>query len=218
MRRAALAIVATGAVFGVASAAAWADTLRVTGDDVNLRRGPGLETQIVLQVHAGQEAVELDRDEPWVRVRLPDRDLEGWIYGSLLTPAPETGSGQGGPVTVARPPAFDAATSRSAGPAERAVAAPVDHAAIERLRGSIAYINRRATHMAGAGLFAEVEALGPGKVRVVTTDVWETIPAGGRQSYLNTLYLRWAAVATGGPLRVELVDASGALLMAKSAP
>lgn len=225
MRLAAFAIALLGAVWSVLVPAASADTLRVTGDGVNVRAGPELGAAVMLQVHSDQEAVELDRDDPWVRVRLRDRAVEGWIHGSLLAPATEAEEGQGGPVVAAPPPeasepepATDPAVESSR-PVIEAALAPVDQAALESFKGSVDYINRRATRMAGTGLFSDVEATAPGEVRVVATDVWGTIPPGGQKSYLNTLYLRWgAASATGGPLRVEVVDESGAVLMEKSGP
>lgn len=217
MRFAAFAIFLAGALWGGLALPAAADTLRVTGDDVNVRSGPDLGAAVMLQVHSDQEAVELDRDDPWVRVRLPDRDIEGWIHGSLLAPVMEAEEGQGGPVVTAPPMPSEAVEPEAA--AVQTVAAPVDHAALERFRSSVEYINQRATRMAGARLFADVEPLAPGEVRVVATDVWQSIPLGGQKSYLNTLYLRWGfATAKGGPLRVELVDESGTLLMEKSQP
>lgn len=231
MRLAAFAIALVGAVWGVLGPAASADTLRVTGDGVNLRTGPDLGAAVMLQVHSDQEAVELDRDDPWVRVRLPDHGLEGWIHGSLLAPVAEAEEGQGGPVVVAPPSPSEAAETDRAGdpatdpeaenvrPVIQAAVAPVDHAALERFRGSVDYINQRATRMAGAELFSGVEAVAPGEVRVIATDIWHSIPSGGQKSYLNTLYLRWAwATGKGGPLRVEVVDQSGTSMMEKSAP
>lgn len=80
---------------------------RITTDVANLRVGPGLTFDIVVEVQQGQvfPIINVSNDGLWVQVRTPE-GLEGWIFTSLVeiegdlsqvsggsvNPAPETGS------------------------------------------------------------------------------------------------------------------------------
>lgn len=58
-------------------------TAKVTHDDVNIRRGPGLEYQVLASTSSGSifQALALRKD--WVKVSVPGL-IESWIYAPLL--------------------------------------------------------------------------------------------------------------------------------------
>lgn len=86
------------------------DVLTVTGDNVNVRTGPGMDQAVSRQVDRDQRVIEIERAGDWVRAEIEGATgAEGWIHGSLLAvvaPAPPQ---------VAEPPTP---------PAEDAAAAP----------------------------------------------------------------------------------------------
>ncbi len=85
-------LAATGFVATVALAPAAfgapGDALRIEAYNVNVRAGPSLDAEAVLQLDRGHRVVEVGRDGAWVGVELPDRGgWHGWIHGALVAPA-----------------------------------------------------------------------------------------------------------------------------------
>jgi uncharacterized protein YgiM (DUF1202 family) len=221
------------------------DLLVVTGNNVNVRTGPGVDHAVSRQVDRGQRVIEIAREGDWVRAEITGAaGAEGWIHASLLTlEAPAATS-------PAAPPAEEAAEAQpsedpqgaATGAADRAplaaeadepapeittapeaiapAAAPeIDPVDLQRFRDSVDYLNSRALAVAGVDLFTEVEPLGGGAVQIGATEAWATIPPGGQRSYASTLLDRWAA-ATGraGQVSVKIVDEAGQVLMEESKP
>jgi hypothetical protein len=58
------------------------DVLMVTGDNVNVRTGPGTNQAVSRQVDRDQRVIEIERDGDWVRAEI--EGATGWIHGSLL--------------------------------------------------------------------------------------------------------------------------------------
>lgn len=230
-----------------AALAAQGDALLVSGSNVNVRAGPSTEAGILTRVGANEPAIERRRQGQWVEVELPDQNVLGWIHDSLLTRAAhqaappsqsagqESQSAQRPPVQsagqesqAARPPADGAAGAVAAVDAGTSDATLVkasparegaDGSPLSRFRSEVEYFNERAVAAAGVDLFTGVAPLGEGGVQVVTTEAWATMAEPGQQSYLNALFGRWrAAAGAGQPLRLEIIDASGALMMEKSGP
>ncbi|MGH6900389.1 MAG: SH3 domain-containing protein [Geminicoccaceae bacterium] len=220
------------------------DVLMVTGNNVNVRTGPGLEHDVSRQVDRDQRVIEIEREGDWVRAEIAG--AAGWIHGSLVTlqapavapaapslaeepteappPADTLGEAAGAAATSPAPLA-EAATEPapdlpSAPEAIAPAAAPeVDAVDLQRFRDSVEYLNSRALAVAGVDLFTEVEPLGGGAVQVGATDAWATIPPGGQRSYASTLLDRWAAATGGaGQVKVQIVDAAGQVLMEESKP
>jgi hypothetical protein len=219
------------------------DVLRVTGDDVNVRSGPGLDHDVIRQLDRDQHVTELERAGEWVRAEIAS-GAEGWIHGSLVAleapaatrpatpplaqetdaaptpakPQTEAGAAAAAPLTEATTaPAPDVAAAPDA--VAPAAAPEVEAVDLQRFRDSVEYLNSRALEVAGVDLFTEVEPLGGGAVQVGATDAWASIAPAGQRSYANTLLDRWAA-ATGrsGPIKVQIVDAAGQVLMEESKP
>jgi uncharacterized protein YgiM (DUF1202 family) len=200
MRLGSLALAALVLLGGTAWAAS-GDTLVVTGSRVNVRAGPGTDTQVTTQVSRDQQVIERDRQGEWLRVEIAgSAGAEGWIHSSLLAPAPAQTT------TIAAP-------EPAAGPSAR------DLAGVQQFRASVDYLNKRALQVAGVDLFTGVEPAGGGAVRVSTTDAWNTMPPAGQRSYLNTLVDRWMAAKGGSaPGSVQIVDPSGNVVMEKAGP
>lgn len=214
--------------------AAPGDGLVVTGDVVNVRAGPGTEYQVQLQVHRNQPAVELAREGEWVQVELAGRGEEGWIHQSLL----EVSSRAQPSAAPAMPeaPAAPPETARNTGELARpSVQEPGPSAlpsedgarpepsseseALARFRSSVDELNARAQALAGVELFTGAEPAGSGTVQVQVTEAWNLVPEAGQESYTNALFGHWQAVADGPePLRLQMVDPSGTVVIEKSGP
>ena len=205
-------LLATGA------AAAPGDRLVVTGDNVRVRIGPGSDQRVLFQVDREQAAVEVGRDGEWVHVDLPGRDARGWIHGSLLERAAAA------PMAPEAPAAdMDSTAGQPRGepaPSATMAAFPPDEAeALVRFRNSVRELDARARAVAGVELFPEVEGKGGGTVQVAITQAWTEIPDAGQESYLNALFDRWLlARGAGEPLRLQIVDPAGEVLMEKTGP
>jgi hypothetical protein len=210
--------------------AAQGDALLVTRSNVNVRAGPSTEAGILARVGVDEPAIERQRQGEWVEVELPRQDVLGWIHGSLIAAAPDrpaasqsrSGDEQARLADDADLVALDIAAP-SARPTEvaarEAAASESDGTALGRFRREVEYFNNRAVAAAGVDLFTGVAPLGEGGVQVVTTDAWATISEPGQQSYLNALFGRWqAAAGADEALRLQIIDASGALMMEKSGP
>lgn len=235
-------------LFSSSALGAAGDPLVVTGNDVNVRTGPGLDHDVIRQVDRAQRVIEIARDGDWVHAEIEGSEgAEGWIHGSLLTPgdqpdttAPEDPEPAAPPPPEAQPESADppaispdaplepateaiiddgaqaATTPEAPAPAAASEIAPVD---LQRFRDSVDYLNSRALAVAGVDLFAEVEPVGGGAVQVRATDGWANIPPAGQLSYANTLLDRWAAATGGaGPVKVQIVDDSGEVILEESRP
>jgi uncharacterized protein YgiM (DUF1202 family) len=211
------------------------DVLMVTGDNVNVRGGPGLAHAVSRQLDRDQRVIEIGRHGEWVYAEMPGAGgAKGWIHGSLLEPAPslaEPPAASPPPAAAAPLPAERAAGTGAAPPPEAPpeilaepdaiapAAAPEVDPALQRFRDSVDYLNSRSQAVAGAELFGAVEPLGGGAVQVVATAAWSTITPPGQRSYASTLLDRWAAASGGAPgVRVQIVDAAGQVLMEQRKP
>jgi Bacterial SH3 domain len=240
-----LALFAACLLLGGPALGAAGDVLTVTGNNVNVRTGPGVDHAVSRQVDRDQRVVEIAREGDWVRAEITGAaGAEGWIHASLLTlevpaapaaaepaappadeaaeaqPAEPPGTATGAGATSSAPLA-ERAPDPAAPPASIAPGAAPEVAAVDlqRFRDSVEYLNSRAVAVAGADLFTEVEPLGGGAVQVGATDAWATLAPAGQRSYASTLLDRWSA-ATGhaGAVRVQIVDKAGQVLMEESKP
>jgi len=87
-------------------------------------------------------------------------------------------------------------------------------AAVKSFRETVSDLNSRAVSVAGINLFDDVRSTGGGGVQVLATETWASVPEAGQTSYMNALFDRWNAVASGlGPLSLQIIDPSGAIMM-----
>ena len=214
-----MALLATGA------AAAPGDALVVTADVVNVRTGPGTDNPVLFHARRDQQVVELARTADWIQVRMPDRAADGWIHHSLLRVVERSQPAEPAPTARLETPETpeaeqQPAPERSAALLERAVGTtpPASEGqALAEFRSNVEDLNARALAVAGVELFTGAEPAGNGTVQVMVTEMWGVVPEAGQESYLNTLFGQWY-LATGGagPLRVQVVDPSGAVVREKS--
>jgi hypothetical protein len=201
--------------------AANGDHWLVTGNSVNVRARPDAGAPVLFQVRRNAVALEVGRNGEWVQVRLPDRHAEGWIHSSLLS----AGAGAREPAAAAAAdakapsPAPAAPPSAPDRPAAPQVAAADNGDALARFRDTVTYLNNRAVAAAGIDLFTGVKQARDRAVQVTATDAWKSVPEGGQDSFMRTLFNRWLA-ATGStqPVRVQVVDQAGHVLKEKSEP
>ncbi|MDI6601129.1 MAG: C40 family peptidase [Thermoanaerobacteraceae bacterium] len=67
----------------------------VTGDDVNLRENPGLESKVITQVDINNIIMVLGKTDGWYQIRLSD-GTEGWMSASYVSLREEDISRSGG--------------------------------------------------------------------------------------------------------------------------
>jgi hypothetical protein len=193
------------------------DHLIVTGNGVNVRVRPEAGAPVLLQVNRDAPALELDHRGDWVEVRLPDRNATGWIHQSLLSAA--NGASQPAARSAASLPAAPVTGSTSSQPARPELAAADGGEALAHFRDSVTYLNNRAVAAAGVNLFTGVKETGDGAVQVTATDAWKSVPEGGQDSFMRTLFDRWSAAAgSAQALRVQVVDQAGHVLKETSGP
>ena len=244
MRQSGFALIACVLLGGPALGAA-GDVLVVTGNDVNVRAGPGRDQSVIRQVDGDQRLIEIEREGDWVHAEIVGAEgARGWVHNSLVAleapaepgaaapaavPIPEEADDAGalvepreevaGPDESGPAPLQEAATEPPAEPIEPAAAPESDAVDLQRFRDSVDYLNSRAMAVEGANLFTKVEPLGGGAVQVGATEAWAALPPAGQRSYANTLLDRWAA-ASGriDQVKVQIVDDNGQVLMEESKP
>jgi Bacterial SH3 domain len=209
------------ALLATTAAAAPGDLLVVTGNVVNVRTGPGTDNPVLFRAHRAQQVQEMTRSGDWVQVQIPDQAADGWIHQSLLQlvaraePAP--GPRREPPESPAGEPRF--AVAPPSNPAGGALLPAGESQALALFRGNVDELNARAVAVAGVELFTGAEPGGDGTVRVMVTEMWGMVPAPGQQSYVNALFDHWYLASGGsGPLRVQVVDPTGAVVGEKSGP
>ncbi len=67
--------------------AAPGDLLSTDRTNVNVRSTPSTDGAIVTRINPGETVVEMDSVRDWYRVRIPNQDLEGWVFTPLLSAA-----------------------------------------------------------------------------------------------------------------------------------
>ncbi|HYZ25739.1 MAG TPA: SH3 domain-containing protein [Geminicoccaceae bacterium] len=216
-----MALLATGA------AAAPGDALVVTGDVVNVRTGPGMDNPVLFQARRDQQVTELARTTDWIQVRIPDRAADGWIHQSLVRVVEQSEPAAPEPTPTARletpggpdaeqPPPLEGSSGLLQSTVGTTPSGSEDQA-LAVFRSNVEDLNARAVAVAGVELFTGAEPAGNGTVQVMVTEMWGFVPEAGQASYVNTLFGQWYLARGGaGPLRVQVVDPSGAVLSEKS--
>lgn len=243
MRQSGFALIACVLLGGPALGAA-GDVLVVTGNDVNVRAGPGRDQSVIRQVDGDQRLIEIEREGDWVHAEIVGAEgARGWVHDSLVAPeapaapeaaapaaapAEEPGDGEAPPAPeadLARPaenvpaPQREAATAPPAEAIAPAAAPEAEGVDLQRFRDSVDYLNSRAQAVAGADLFTAVEPLGGGAVQVGATEDFATLSPAGQRSYANTLLDRWAAASgRADQVSVQIVDDRGRVLLEESKP
>ncbi len=85
--RALFVLLASVVLLANAHTAGAADFVSVVRNGVNLRSGPGTQTEAIFQVPAGYPLLVLERKNDWIKVQDYEGD-KGWIQASLVNNAP----------------------------------------------------------------------------------------------------------------------------------
>ncbi len=176
----ALTMVASPAIAGLG------DKLYVQKNGVNVRNGPGTNSDVTLTLGTGHELVEFSRKGGWVNVGITRTGgKDGWIHSSLVgSTSPE------GPIIAPADGKFDAFVED-----------------VEKLNSTVEPV-------AGFTFFTEVENLGDGIIQLKAHRQWLAAPRADRESNLNTLFNLWSTrEASGLPIAVLIVDSSGRVVM-----
>lgn len=73
--------------------------LYVTADLVNIRGGPSTDHRVIGRAHTGDRALEFGRSDGWIRLRLEERGVDGWMSGRYLEPS-RLSAGSDSPATL----------------------------------------------------------------------------------------------------------------------
>jgi predicted nucleic acid-binding Zn-ribbon protein len=145
---------------------------------------------------------------------------------------PEAERATAAPATLVTPPrseptpARDPEADQPEVPATNAAAAPPAAASVATDRGQDLagfYANVEALNglEAGAGtdLFSGIQSVDGRVVQISATAAWDSLPAVGQQTYLETLLEAWIAAHGGqGPAVVRIVDQNGRVVSETSTP
>lgn len=168
------------------------DIHRVTGAElVNLRAGPSDETNVRGRVEAGDEVIELTREEGWVGVRVLQTGEEGWIYGGLLEQVSQS--------------SFSGGSSGSAGSS----AGGEDDAGFLRYSSGFNTLVQRINGNLGYPMVAETLEPAQGVLRVIPTEQW--LRDASYESHLlaaTAFYQLWKNHQNGEWVSLILTDGS----------
>ncbi|MDQ3023707.1 MAG: SH3 domain-containing protein [bacterium] len=60
----------------------------ISAENVNLRKTPTLNAEVVGKAEQGERAYIITNNDPWYLVSLPDRELKGWVFGEYVDVQP----------------------------------------------------------------------------------------------------------------------------------
>lgn len=67
---------------------AYSKMLTISGDNVNIRKGPGQKYQILYKVGQGYPVIEMDKKGKWYKIKDFEQDA-GWVHQSLVNDSPQ---------------------------------------------------------------------------------------------------------------------------------
>ncbi|NNE37125.1 MAG: SH3 domain-containing protein [Gammaproteobacteria bacterium] len=158
------------------------DSLVITGDIVNLRSGPSIESRIVKRLVNDDEVIEISRYEDWVEVATNNKRLDyGWIHDSLM----ET---------------IDGTPASSSSENEEFIT----------FRTHFVTFIKKVESQTGITPFTEVEQLDAGSLQLTSSDDWISLDPQQRDNILSEVFDLWRNyVATGLSVLVEVIDENG---------
>ena len=170
--------------------AAPGDTLSVVGDDVNVRDGPSLAHNVVLELHQGNTVREIQRKDKWIEIaELATGKKLGWIHITLIETVPDNSPGTAYPAV--------AETGNADGRFQ------VFLASFEKLGANM-------EKETGLVFFTKAEELGNGNIQIMATNAWVQAPEGSKTNIMNILFRLWdEADGRGSPIAVFIVDEHG---------
>jgi SH3 domain-containing protein len=106
---------------GLAAGPVWADTALVIAANANVRAAPGTGSNVVATLRHGARLEVLGASGEWLRVRVVETKVEGWVHRRLVEVAPAASS------APAPPPVPPAPAKAAATPAPEAAPVSIDH-------------------------------------------------------------------------------------------
>jgi uncharacterized protein YgiM (DUF1202 family) len=155
----------------------------VTAERVNLRAGPSDDANVRGQLTQGEQVIELRSDGNWYGVRVLRTGEEGWIYGDLIERVAESTLGEGG----------------------------IGSAGYSDLSQDFDKLMANLSQRLGHPLFRGTPRTNGNELRAELSPAW--LRAGSAAEHLltaTTLYQMWKNHQNSAPVRVMLLDPTGA--------
>ena len=172
--------------------AAPGDALSVLGDDVNVRDGPSLAHNVILKLHKGNRAQEIQRKNEWVEIaEFTTGNKLGWVHVSLIETVPVSPSAPAIPV--------NSITDSS-----------ITEKRFQVFLASFEKLGVNLKKETGLVFFTRVEELGKGNIQITATDAWIDSATDHKARLLNIIFRLWdEADGIGSPIAVFIVDEHG---------
>lgn len=157
----------------------------------NLRDGPSINDDVVLQLDDGSRLYEIQRNGKWVEVRTePDGGTTGWIHSSLVKPG------------------------RSLIPDKQPDKEERLRSAFEKFKQAFDTLNARIELETGAVPFTRADYVGNGAVRITAAEGWLNLSRIQRERNLSEIFQLWDEVVDVGlPVSVDIVNTDDERLM-----
>ena len=154
--------------------------LFVTGNLINVRSEPSLDSEILLKLNKDRKVFEIQRQQNWVQVKLnPDGSKTGWIHASLLDEVTNQTS-------LDSPYHFEDFLERFNNQNE----------VIEKQNGTI--------------FFTEATHQGKGSIELIATQAWLDSDIETRNNSLSELFKIWSKlVPVGSTISMQVLDEEG---------
>ncbi len=167
-----------------ASFAATGDKLIITGEVVNVRRGPSTSAEPLLKLSKDREVIEIQRQQNWVEIETHHEDIKtGWIHQSLLGKTI---------IKVTKSPNTSSSTH------------------FDKFKQRFDDQNQVIKKQNGVIYFLEVKKTGQGQIEVIATDAWLNAQREKRGTTTNAVFKLWSKVVpVGSSMSVRVLDEQG---------
>ena len=198
------------------------DVLIVTGWVVNMRAGPSMDNDILVQVKKGQRLVEIRRQGNWIEAETGLADTSSaWIYVSLVEvdreeeqeevaeEAEDVVDEDNRQNDVAKTATEETTVAIAHEDARQDNAAKVE-SSFDLFRRDFAELNKRIKTRRGKTYFSNPQYKGKGVIEVTATEEWLGFSAKERNVDLSDIFEIWStAMGDKGSITVFIVDRRG---------
>ena len=162
------------------------DELVITGDIVNIRIGPSIDTDAMIKLLKDHKVIEIQRQEDWVEIETHRKDIKtGWVHESLVAKVT---------ATTTKPPKQKTLSQRR----------------FEHFMQGFNEYNEIIIKQNGALYFLEARDKGKGVIDVIATEAWLNAGREERGISLNEVFKLWSdVVPVGSPMSVIVFDEQG---------
>ena len=178
-------ILTFGFLFIVNSFAEMGDELVITGDIVNLRTGPSIDTNAPIKLLKDHKVIEIQRQDDWVEIKTHRKDIKtGWVHESLIAKVTAT----------IKPPKQKTLSQRR----------------FEHFMKGFNEYNEIIIKQNGVLYFSGARDKGKGVIDVIATEAWLNAGREERGNILNEVFKLWSdVVPVGSPMSVIVFDEQG---------